>query len=102
MSSIDISNQIETFTKVLCNDGTTEMVGSNPLGGRTDMPCKNKGGQSKNTGIEPLGGGANPNGMYNNKSTNIAPQTFIQKHKNHLLIAGALVLGYFSYKKFVK
>jgi hypothetical protein len=29
-------------------------------------------------------------------------QTFLQKHKNHLLIAGALVLGYFAYKKFNK
>jgi hypothetical protein len=30
------------------------------------------------------------------------PQSFIQQHKNHLLIAGALVLGYFAYKKFNK
>jgi hypothetical protein len=29
-------------------------------------------------------------------------QTFLQKHKNHLLIAGALVLGYLAYKKFNK
>jgi hypothetical protein len=29
-------------------------------------------------------------------------QSFIQQHKNHLLIAGALVLGYFAYKKFNK
>jgi hypothetical protein len=29
-------------------------------------------------------------------------QTFLQKHKNHLLIAGALVIGYFAYKKFNK
>ena len=29
-------------------------------------------------------------------------QTFLQKHKNHLLIVGALVLGYFAYKKFNK
>lgn len=34
--------------------------------------------------------------------TDVAPQTFTQKHKNHLLIAGALVLGYFAYKKFNK
>ena len=31
-----------------------------------------------------------------------ANETFLQKHKNHLLIAGALVLGYFAYKKFKK
>jgi len=35
-------------------------------------------------------------------NTNVLSQTFIQKHKNHLLIAGALVLGYFAYKKFNK
>jgi hypothetical protein len=32
----------------------------------------------------------------------VAPETFLQKHKNHLLIAGALVIGYFAYKKFNK
>ena len=34
--------------------------------------------------------------------TDLSGETFIQKHKNHLLIAGALVLGYFAYKKFNK
>jgi hypothetical protein len=29
-------------------------------------------------------------------------QSFLQKHKNHLLILGALVLGYLAYKKFNK
>jgi hypothetical protein len=29
-------------------------------------------------------------------------QSFLQKHKNHLLIVGALVLAYFAYKKFNK
>lgn len=29
-------------------------------------------------------------------------QSFLQKHKNHLLIAVALVAGYFAYKKFKK
>jgi hypothetical protein len=32
----------------------------------------------------------------------ILNQTFLQKHQNHLLIAGALVIGYFAYKKFNK
>ena len=35
-------------------------------------------------------------------NTELAPQTFLQKHKNHLLILGALVLGYLAYKKFKK
>lgn len=35
-------------------------------------------------------------------NADVAPQTFLEKHKNHLLIAGALVLGYFVYKKFNK
>lgn len=37
-----------------------------------------------------------------NQKTELAPQTFLQKHKNHLLILGALVLGYLAYKKFNK
>jgi hypothetical protein len=37
-----------------------------------------------------------------NQIIKLAPETFLQKHKNHLLIAGALVLGYFAYKKFNK
>ena len=36
------------------------------------------------------------------QNTGLDSQTFIQKHKNHLLIAGALVLGYLAYKKFNK
>ena len=35
-------------------------------------------------------------------SADVAPQTFLEKHKNHLLIVGALVIGYFAYKKFNK
>lgn len=34
--------------------------------------------------------------------TRFTPQGFLQKHKNHLLILGALVIGYFAYKKFNK
>jgi hypothetical protein len=37
-----------------------------------------------------------------NQNTGLASQTFLQKHKNHLLIAGALVIGYLAYKKFNK
>jgi hypothetical protein len=32
----------------------------------------------------------------------VSNESFLQKHKNHLLIAGALVLGYLAYKKFNK
>jgi hypothetical protein len=35
-------------------------------------------------------------------TTDASGETFLQKHKNHLLIAGALVIGYFAYKKFNK
>ena len=38
----------------------------------------------------------------NTSSTDLAPQSFLQKHQNHLLILGALVIGYFAYKKFYK
>jgi hypothetical protein len=34
--------------------------------------------------------------------TNVVAETFYQKHKNHLLIALALVVGYFTYKKLNK
>ena len=35
-------------------------------------------------------------------TTDASGETFLQKHQNHLLIAGALVLGYFAYKKLNK
>ena len=35
-------------------------------------------------------------------ATDASGETFLQKHKNHLLIVGALVIGYFAYKKFNK
>jgi hypothetical protein len=37
-----------------------------------------------------------------NLSTDVSEQTFLQKHKNHLLILGVLVIGYLAYKKFNK
>jgi hypothetical protein len=36
------------------------------------------------------------------QSAELVPQTFLQKHKNHLLIVGAVVIGYLAYKKFNK
>jgi hypothetical protein len=36
------------------------------------------------------------------KGTGVVQQSFLQKHKNHLLIAGALVVGFLAYKKFKK
>jgi len=35
-------------------------------------------------------------------TTDVSGETFLQKHKNHLLIVGVLVLGYLAYKKFNK
>jgi hypothetical protein len=57
------------------------MVGSNPLGGRVDVPCRSNGGVSENQSL---------------------PETFLQKYKTNLLIAGIIVLSYFAYKKFKK
>jgi hypothetical protein len=34
--------------------------------------------------------------------TRLTPQGFLQKHKNHLLILGGLVIGYLAFKKFNK
>jgi hypothetical protein len=84
----------ETFTNVRCNDGSTQSVGSNPSGGRVDVPCKNNGGVSKNQqGVNE----GKPN-LY----TVTDNEPFLQKHKNHLIIAVVLVAGYFAYKKFKK
>ena len=33
---------------------------------------------------------------------NASGESFLQKHKTHLLIIGAVVIGYFAYKKFKK
>jgi len=38
----------------------------------------------------------------NSTPLTLTPQTFLEKNKNNLLIAGAIVLGYFAYKKFKK
>ena len=41
--------------------------------------------------------------LYEEKQkANIVNETFLQKHKNHLIIAVVLVAGYFAYKKFKK
>ena len=39
-------------------------------------------------------------GLLSQNNLDNTTQTFFQKHKNHLLIIGALVLGYLAYKKF--
>jgi hypothetical protein len=38
----------------------------------------------------------------NTSSTDLAPESFLQKNKTNLLIIGLLVLGYLAYKKFNK
>jgi len=45
---------------------------------------------------------SNLKGIFQVPENIVSEQTFLQKHKNHLLIAGALVLGYLAYKKFNK
>ena len=91
---INNGGRAETFTNVKCNDGSTQSVGSNPMGGRVDMPCRNNGGVSKNQqGV---------NEVKPNLSTLKNNETFLQKNKNNLLIVGVLVLGYLAYKKFKK
>ena len=35
-------------------------------------------------------------------SADVTQQTFLEKNKTNLLIIGALVIGYFAYKKFNK
>jgi hypothetical protein len=101
----------ETFKKVLCNDGSTQNVGSNPLGGRVDMPCKNNGGVSKNQPV------ADAPKEVAYSSVNLSSEekfyeslglkdkgglTLPLKSKGRLLVAVVLVAGYFAYKKFKK
>jgi hypothetical protein len=105
------ANLPETFTKVLCNDGTTQNVGSNPLGGRVDMPCRNNGGVSNNQPI------ADAQKEVAYQSVNLSQEekfyeslglkdkgglTLPLKSKGRLLVAVVLVAGYFAYKKFKK
>ena len=102
------TNTPETFTNVKCNDGITQRVGSNPLGARVDMPCKNNGGVSSNQD--------SPKEVANS-SVNLSPEekfyeslglkdkgglTLPLKSKGRLLVAVVLVAGYFAYKKFKK
>ena len=42
------------------------------------------------------------NGVFEVPERVVSEQTFLQKHKNHLLILGGLVIAYFAYKKFNK
>ena len=83
--SIPMSNRDkpETFTNVKCNDGSTQSIGSNPFGGRVDVPCKNNGGVSPNQNTQ-------------------KPRTFIEMNQGYIIIAVVLVAGYFAYKKFKK
>ena len=84
----------ETFFKVVCNDGTTEMVSNQPKQGMSNLGCTKNGGVSKNQqGV---------NEGKPNLSTVTDNETFLQKHKNNLIIAVVLVAGYFAYKKFKK
>jgi hypothetical protein len=65
-----------------------------------EVTCADGTKDISNGAVSPCGGhgGVNPIPTQENN----ANETFIQKHKNHLLIAGALVLGYLAYKKFNK
>ena len=83
--SIPMSNRAvpETFRNVKCNDGSTQSVGSNPMGGRVDMPCRNNGGVSPNQDVQ-------------------KPRTFIEMNQGYIIIGLVLVAGYFAYKKFKK
>jgi hypothetical protein len=102
----------KAFTKVLCNDGTTQNVGSNPLGGRVDMPCRNNGGVSNNQSVADA-----PSKEVAYSSVNLSSEekfyeslglkdkgglTLPLKSKGRLLVAVVLVAGYFAYKKFKK
>ena len=111
---INKGGRAETFHKVVCNDGSTQMVGSNPDGGRVDMPCKNNGGVSKNQSVvnetvkfgvikqdaedkfyEKLGIQTQSGGFMSGKGLD-------SKIKGRALILVVLVGGYFAYKKFKK
>lgn len=103
----NIKNNQETFKKVLCNDGTTQNVGSNPLGGRVDMPCKNNGGRAENQSIVKE---LQTKEVYSQdsedkfwRSLGFTQSDMIKpKHKGRFYLVVVLVAGYFAYKKFKK
>jgi hypothetical protein len=123
LKPIDWSKNIDSFlnnvtsTPVLCKDGTTKIQANSPNarimdacrdnGGRADLPnpyevtCKD--------GTKDVSNRKNPPCIYNggvknsnSENTILAPQSFLEKNKTNLLIAGAIVLGYFAYQKFIK
>ena len=59
---------------------------------------------SPNSDIKELTSETKQNGLGQDyfDNTDVVPETFLQKNKTNLLIAGALVLGYFAYKKYNK
>jgi hypothetical protein len=104
-----------TYQQVLCKDGTTRTQENNPNARIMDA-CRNNGGRADlpnpyevtcKDGTKDVSNGKNPPCIYNggvknsnSENTVLAPQSFIEKNKTNLLIAGAIVLGYFAYKKF--
>lgn len=108
--SIPMSNRDkpETFSNVKCNDGSTQSVGSNPLGGRVDMPCKNNGGVSPNQPmVKPTTDEVKQQNLQRLTSGNAEGNFYRMlgipsRPLGRLLVAVVLVAGYFAYKKFKK
>lgn len=112
------SNLPETFTKVQCNDGTVQSVGSNSLGGRVDVPCKNNGGVA--IAVKPTNANVELQNRLASKNSNTltAEDKFYEslgikktdgsgwglqsRPMGRLLVSVVLVAGYFAYKKFKK
>jgi hypothetical protein len=107
--------RIDTRNRVLCNNGTYSIANG------IAPPCVGAGGEKNEIdlpnpyevtckdGTKDVGNGKNPPCIYNGgvknsnaENTVLAPETFLQKNKTNLLIAGALVLGYLAYKKYKK
>jgi hypothetical protein len=83
-----------TSRPVLCKDGTTQNQEYSPNAVVMDA-CRNNGGKAVNQPVPTTT-------QESTNNTDVTPQTFLQKNKTNLLIVGALVLGYFAYKKYKK
>jgi hypothetical protein len=89
------ANLPETFTKVLCNDGTTQNQTNDP-NARVMDACRNNGGRAEKQ----------PVAQAQSKSPTKSIRSIFGKlagaYNQNLIIAVILVGGYFAYKKFKK
>ena len=94
---INKGGRAETFFKVVCNDGTTQMVSNQPKEGVSNLACTKNGGISKNQQVINAIAPSVPT-----KEKESSSKKLLGASNKNLIIAIVLVAGYFAYKKFKK